>query len=415
MKKKYKTKRKLNSSNAQIINLDELPNSLAIIYTFCPYVDTSGNVFAKRIQSEIKERLTVITNKFVSNPPIDNTLTKLVEPYVYKRLEMQSTFTYRDWNHFNDFIDKAYEAYLKEVDEGEEYKNLYSRSMSVITHLVAYKIKKHNPNIKWIAEFSDPIIKEVDGSERNVDIPISWLKENGLDRIFSEYDNNKNLFFISELLVYLYADEIIFTNELQKEFMLSYLKDKFFNINQHNILITSINQKIIVKPHPTLERKFYNMGSVNINMNKKHINIGYFGNFNMNRGISEFVSSWDSLEHNKKKKIRLYIFTNMNADNIYKSIPNEIRDFIEIRKSLSYLDFLGVLDSFDFVLSLDTQATKFLGINPFLPSKISDYLGSNAKILAILEEGSPTDLLNYPNMIKQYMGKVDLNKIIIGE
>ena len=401
-KKKYSSKKRIN----------ETSHSLAIIYTFCPYVDTSGNVFAKRLQSEIKEKLTVITNKFVSNPPVDESLYELVGEYLHKRIEIQSTFTYRDWKHFNNFIEQAYSAYLNEIENGAIFKNLYSRSMSVITHLVAYKIKMHNPNLKWIAEFSDPIIKEVDGTEREVDVPLQWLKDNGLFEKFKIFDNNQNLFFISELLVYLYADEIIFTNDSQKDFMLNYFSKKCFDYNQKFLLLNEIKEKSKVKAHPILEKKFYRQGKINVSVDKQNLNIAYFGNFNINRGLSEFIQAWSNLEKSKKEKIRLYIFTNMKSENILSSLPNDLVKFIKVEKALSYLDFLGVLDTFDYVLSLDTKVKDKLGINPFLPSKISDYLGSDSKILALLEQDSPTDKLNSPKIFKHYFGNIDLNNIM---
>lgn len=408
-------KRKHRNTKSKIeIPLKESKNkSLAIIYTFCPYVDTSGNVFAKRIQSEIRENITVITNKFISNPPIDESLYELVKPYVEKTIEIQSTFTYRDWNHFQDFVKQAYDAYLTEVENGAKFDKLYSRSMSVITHIVAYKIKKHNPDIKWIAEFSDPIIKEVDGKERVVDIPLEWIKSEGMLDFLRPFDNNQNLFFISEILVYLFADEIIFTNEQQKEYMLGYLNEKHFDYKNSEPLLENINSKSIIKAHPTLASSFYTDRGIKLDTNKKCINIGYFGNFNPNRGLSEFINSWGSLNDYNRKRIRLFIFSNMNSDKIYASIPKELKEFVSVTKALGYLDFLSVLDNFDFVLSLDTQVKDALGMNPFLPSKISDYLGAKqAKILALLEKGSPTDLIINPKIVKQYFGEIDLNQIV---
>lgn len=375
---------------------------LAFIYTFYPNVDTSGNVFAKRLCAEIQRPTIVVTNRYISNPPVDESLSVLVKPYLFKRIEIDSPFTYRDWEHFEKYIDGAVDVYKSEIAKGIEIDTIYSRSMSVITHLAAYKLKKENPHLKWIAEFSDPIIKDVDGSERKTVIPNSWILKANLNKYLQSFDDNRNLFFVSEILVYLFADEIIFTNDQQKKYMTQYLLEKTLNLNIVNKLLSKIEDKSVVKVHPTLDKKYYALGKYKENVDKSLVNIGYFGNINSNRNFNELFDAWLSLEASKRTKVRLYVYTNMNADNILKNVPVELHPYLYIKKGLNYLDYLGVLDSFTYLLTIDTRVSNIFGINPFLPSKISDYLGSNSKILAILDKASPTSYINSSKIIKKH-------------
>ncbi len=403
MKKKTKLK-KIGSGK-----LDS--KSLAIIYTFFPYVDTSGIVFAKRIQSEIKENIVVITNQHVKNALRDDSLAQIVAPYLQKTIEIKTTFTYRDWKYFEQFIDEAFQSYLEEVNNGQKFTKIYSRSMSVVTHLVAYKIKQHNPSIKWIAEFSDPILKEVDGNEREVLVPLRWLEENNLSERIYQFDNYLNLFFISELLVYLFADEVVFTNSLQKKFMLSYMAEKNLDLNDIDMLDV-IHGKSVIKAQPTLPKSFYDLGSFQSELSDDYINIGYFGNFNIKRNFEEFFLAWNNLPAYKKEKIRLYIYTPMKAQLVEEYLPTGLSSKVFIYPSLRYLDFLNALKHFDYLLTVDTLVNDTLGLNPFLPSKVSDYLGvDNNAILALVEEGSPLEIMEHKRVVKLYYGSMDLSEL----
>ncbi len=375
-------------------------NSLAIIYTFAPYVDTAGIVFAKRINTEYKENFTVISCKPYSGAPEDETLHKIISDSVSKTIEVDAKFTYRDWHHFSDFIDKSLESYKNELAAGTVYQKIYSRSMSVISHLVAYKIKCITPELEWIAEFSDPIIKDVTGEDRETLIPETWLKKN-IDvselQVFKKYNN---LFSLSEVLVYLYADKIVFTNSIQKEYMLSYFFNDLLNLSLKEALSTKIESKSVISKHPTLSSKYYERTSYSGDVDTTLINIAYFGNINSRRSFSSFFDSWRMCDEKLITNFRLYIFSNINSDKILSNVPLELRKYVIVNKGLNYLDFLGSLKIFDYLLTVDTEVKDTLGVNPFLPSKISDYLGSTTKILALIEKDSPTYYLNNSNILK---------------
>lgn len=368
--------------------------ALAIIYTFLPYVDTAGIVFAKRIQAEIKKEMTVISCKAYGGATLDHSLEQLTHPYLKKTIEIDAKFTYRDWKFFEDFYNKALESAQNELASGEKYTELYSRSMSVISHLVAYKIKQRNPSLKWIAEFSDPIIKDVTGDDRKTLVPEEWLAENLDVKSIQKFKQYNNLFSLSEILVYLYADEIKFTNPLQKKFMMNYISEDILDFNFVSKLKKIVDAKSIIVSHPVLESRFYNLGKFDMQLDQTKTNIAYFGNVNAKRSFNSFFDSWLSLPLKERNNFRFYIFSNLKKETILKHIPDDLQDYIILGGNLNYLDFLNSLKSFDYLLTMDTEVNHIFGMNPFLPSKVADYLGSGAKVLALVENGSPTTRIN---------------------
>lgn len=378
-----------------------MAKSLSIIYTFLPYVDTAGIVFAKRMQAEIKEPMTVISCKAYNGAPRDESLSTLVSPYLEKLIEIDATFTYREWKHFEDFYNKAIAAYQNEINSGVVFNKIYSRSMSVISHLVAYKIKCLNPDITWIAEFSDPVIKDVTGDERETIIPDEWLSRNIDVSSIEYYRQYNNLFSLSEILVYLFSDQIKFTNKLQKEFMLNYFSEEILDRNKIRKILANIESKSVVVSHPILNERFYKLNDFNASdISGELINIAYFGNINSKRSFTSLFDSWIKLNEWDRRKFRFYIYTNIKEETVLKSIPLELHQYIKISKGLPYLQFLNSMQYFDYLLTVDTEVQDIFGVNPFLPSKLSDYLGSGTKILALVEGGSPTDLMKSEKIIK---------------
>ena len=80
---------------------------------------------------------------------------------------------------------------------------------------------------------------------------------------------------------------------------------------------------------------------------------------------------------------------------IFSSAPTpQIHPAVETvtHPPLDYLEFLNALSQFDVlvVVDVDTSATSY-DINPFLPSKYSDYAGCGVPVWAMTEPGSPLD------------------------
>src|SRR5699024_12399691 len=103
------------------------------------------------------------------------------------------------------------------------------------------EIKRHNPQVKWVAEFSDPLHKDVNAEQRYAPVEVDEYLE-GLKRdLDPEYHRliSNNVFSLCEVLPFIHADELIFTNTHQLEYMMVRFDP------EHQSLITkkdSINQ-----------------------------------------------------------------------------------------------------------------------------------------------------------------------------
>ena len=228
--------------NEDISKLNNDKRELIISYAFPPTNTTTSNVVAKRILSE-KKNVDVICAS-LDDMTKDFTLEKVVLEYIVQKFTVKSNFS-TEWDNIKNFMNEG----IKLINN---YDRIYSRANFVHSHFLALEYKLNNPNTYWRAEFSDPLIytfgnrhlSEKLEDENYIRRINKILKEKNLELITSDNDINA----ICEYLTFIFADEIIFTNESQKDVMIDTLP---FNIED------IINKKYIISPHPTLDEKYY--------------------------------------------------------------------------------------------------------------------------------------------------------------
>lgn len=392
---------KLNLHNKFIGEVNSLfTDTLVISYCFAPYIDTSGVVMSKRIGAMDKP-VDLITNSMSRVRETDTKLFKIAEYYVGKHHELNAPQSFANWNAVMQFADGALDATHNLLKQRKMYKNLYSRAMWPASHFAAALVKAKYPKMRWTAEFSDPILMDVSAQPRFEPLPLDWLIKQGFIKEKNELSDPQNLFYWCEKLPYLYADELIFTNQNQLNYMLSYADED---------LRETIAKKAVILPQPTLDREFYKLSDVKLDKEENKFHLAYFGSFYANRGFKPFIEAWNQLPDVKKKQLKLHIYTQQDVDSILSEVPEEIRAQIIIQKYVAYFDFLALADQFDGLVVMDTQ-TKGLKINnPYLPSKLSDYLGSSSLILALTEQGSPMSYVENTRLLKVDMHQ--LNEIL---
>jgi poly(ribitol-phosphate) beta-N-acetylglucosaminyltransferase len=371
--KKYK----LNYLPYSVINKG-LAKQLIISYCFPPYVDTSGNVMSKRIRN-MNEVIDVVYNKMDRVRNKDEELNKLVDDLIENRFEIASYPSFSNWKAINQFCEMGLEKI-----KNKKYEKIYSRVMWPGSHFLAYKYKIYNPEVKWIAEFSDPILIDVQGKIREAEIHDKSFIRKANELIGNKYDfkpvRDKNLFFWCEYLAYVFADELVFTNENQLNYMIEY-----FPIPSVKEII---KEKAVISPQPTLPKEFYEMKLSNYKLDNEKVNLAYFGAFYSTRNLEDLFLGLENMENNLKEKVKLHIFTS-NPQELQKELKgSNLEKNIVVNSYVNFYEFLNLTTKFDCLIVNDASTKKYKSINPYLPSKLSDYMGSGTKIWGIFESGS---------------------------
>jgi glycosyltransferase involved in cell wall biosynthesis len=238
--------------------------------------------------------------------------------------------------------------------------------------------------VPWIAEFSDPISRTIHGRARPglaEEGPLLDELRAGLRAAGVEPPAHLDTFAWAELLAYALADEVMFTNENQREHMLAYCPDPG--------LAERARAVSTVRHHPTLPPRFYDLHQPRYRLDDDHVHLGYFGAFYPTRGLTEVTGALGSLPAHVRSRVRLHVFT-QDPRAISAAVAEAgLADCVEVNPYVGFLDFLALTRRFDVLVVNDADSSGHgPGGNPYLPSKLSDYLGSGTPIWAIVEPGS---------------------------
>ena len=367
-----------------------MTTELVISYYFPPSDNISGIVLSKRIINNNKQ-VDVITTSHGES---------FVDEYVKNRFVVDINHTKDSPKAIFEFIDKAMDI----IDN--EYESVVSRSWEMSNHFLALEYKFKNPDTYWKAEFSDPLLHDIDNKintkkKHKIDDKEFFSHVNRKIQELGDFpllENLSSTFFTIEYLTFLFADEIIFTNANQRDLML-----KQFPID----LTDYVFKKSTISPHPSLPGQYYHKSKSDVELDSECINIAYFGEWYYGkRHFESIFYALDSLNHKFKDKIRFYIF--ISNEKLLNDL--KVSDNIIVKKPLDYLTFLNATTKFDILLVNDLSTKDSWQLNPYLPSKVSDYMGSTSDIWAITEKGSSLDLmdLKYKSDIYDYSTSADV-------
>lgn len=411
--------------------LQAAPNALAVLYNFSPYTDTGAVVASKRIR-ESGDRFDIISCSFANRKKIDNTIERIAAPYVVTKEFLPMIPSWSTWDSFKAFAIRAKRLAFDNVKNGRKYDYVYTRTMWAPSHYAGSLIKKEFPDLDWVAEFSDPLSLDVEGIARGGELPEDKFLLDLLVDIEEEFgsvpESYRTIFSIAEIIAYARADRIIFTNNHQQLVMLEHIYS--------SALRDRVAAVAEVSNHPTLPSVFYDAEEIDYVVDSSVVNLAYFGEFYATRGLTEVTKAIRMLPQGFRDKVHLHVFTNyipvgssgarprgMSAkaydDLVDRAISGVgaygIEDQVHLNGSLPYLKFLGITKKFDYLLVNDAQSGEHHAVNPYLPSKWSDYAGSVAASWAFVEEGS--SLAGKPANVKTPLGDIvaianELKKII---
>lgn len=364
-------------------------NTLVASYCFPPYNDASGIVASKRVRVE-GVPVDVICNAMDSLRSKDPSLARVSGHLVRRLAALRTPSAFSSWRSIAEFSVAGLATAQRWVRIQGSYEHLYSRAQFAASHFLAARIKRAFPDIRWKAEFSDPLSHDVLGQPRTTPMdeasPLIPEYRAMIEGAGFTAPSEFNGLAWCEQLVYSMADEIIFTNVHQRDFMLSVIDESALRERVAGIAV--------VAPHPTLPREYYGQIPSEYTVDDDVVNIGYFGNFYANRGVDTVLDQLAVLPRAMRDHLVLHIFTsNASMVNLRRSVEQRrLESAVRINPYVPFLEHLTLADRMDVLLVNDAQSPKG-GVNPFLPSKISDYQGSVTPIWGILEEGSPMDAL----------------------
>lgn len=362
---------------------DALPRTLAVLYAFPPFVDTSGLVAAKRL-SVWAEPFDVVCQDMSNIRGADPGALRIAREFQGHRRLVPGDAASHWWAEVRRFTEHTLEAVREHDERHDPYLRLYSRAMSVQSHIAAAVVRARNPQIRWTAEFSDPLLKDSDGADREPVMRGDWLSEELRGVMagagFEELPEVVRFYEVAELVAYALADEIIFTNDHQRDFMLGYCRDP--------ALAARARAVSRVEHHPVLSPRHYEMAQSSYSLADGVVNIGYFGVFYATRGLDDVVAAVGRLRLEERAKVRLHVFTRDPVELAVDSIRQGVADVVVARPYEPFLEFLNLSTRFQVLLVNDATTKEHHPVNPYLPSKLADYVGSGAEIWSVIEPGS---------------------------
>jgi hypothetical protein len=381
-------------------NKDSCEN-LVISYIYLPDKDLLGIVQTKRIFAENKN----VDLLMADSGNYDNMeFLKFADEHINKRMviDMKGK-TLDSKSTIFEFIEKG----MAEIEkDNAEYKHVSSICWRIANHFFALEYKLNHPEVFWSAEFVDPLLYTTESELRYLTFDdekyVSKINE-AISKIgdYPLIENPTNLYLLVEYLPFLFADEIIFTNENQREIMLTKHPYDVYDM---------VMEKSRILPIPPIDKEYYYLKDVDIDLDKDSINIAYFGSYYFKRNFESIFYAFDSLNHKYKNKIKFYMYID-NKELIKELVKGlDIEENIIIKDQVEYLEFLNLTTKFDVLVANDLVSEGNFKLNPYLPSKVAEYSQSGRDMWIIYENGSTLSKMDakYKSNVKDYTTSRDV-------
>lgn len=355
---------------------------LAALVGFTPWLDTSGLVAARRVRAR-GALVDLIQVDISAHATLDHSSVAVAQEQVANRAVLEVPTTAMDWSAIKSYVRAgAAQAEEWEAEQGP-YRSLYTRAMWPASHVLGAWLKVDRPDLHWRAEFSDPVVWNGYG-QRRVGRAANDKMYRRLTAALTERGvatpERRNIAQLVELVAYAMADELVFTNEQQLEFMLARLPDPN--------LADRVKERATVAVHPTPDEELYHLAEATYVTDEGVVNIGYFGAFYPTRGLTEVVDAVQQLTPEDRAKVRIHVFTGDPQALTAELREHGLEDVICANPYAPYLEFLALTRAMDVLLVNDFRTLQHYDLNPYLPAKWSDYRGSGTDVWAVLEPGS---------------------------
>lgn len=382
-----------------------LGRGLVVAYAFPPYADTSGTVMAKRIRQRGMVA-DVVYNTMDRIRKQDPTIRRISGPYTCDEAAIATPTYFSHWPSMEKFTMAGIRQIQDWTAATGPYPWLYSRAHFAASHILAAAYKISHPAVAWTAEFSDPLSRGRMDEEVGTPIadgPVLTTLRAGLRQLGLPEPKSTNCFVWCEEVAYALADELIFTNENQLDYMLSYCADPD--------LAGIARKKAVVSPHPTLPEQFYTMAAADYPLEAGVAHLAYFGVFYATRGLDDVLTAVAESDPPTREQVRVHVFTSQPEPLRDRAAELGIGSLVRVGGYVDYLAFLNLTTRFDCLVVNDAATSEYHTRNPYLPSKWSDYRGSRTPVWGLVEAGSP--LSHQPLAYRSPVGDIEAAKQVL--
>lgn len=259
--------------------------------------------------------------------------------------------------------------------EKKDYKYLFTSIAPGISHIAGYKIKRHHPEVKWYASFSDPFkgspYKKADLEDKSFVYKI--MHHVGA---FCLYNNRY------EELAVKNADKLIFICEEQRDFTLKQYPD------YEELLKKSAIMPLTYVPEWEMYRKIIDCPKSG-NRVKQAVHLGRLYGLRKPSAFIEALKELRDEDPHLPSKIVFHQYSEIQKEDVERIRRYELEDLFVIHDKVSYDKSIEVMKDADILVLFDTLMPE-KPVQPYLPSKIVEYLLLKKPILGICDSNSPS-------------------------
>lgn len=356
---------------------------LAVTGTFLPYNDVTTQLLYKQLRL-LPFKYDVCELSGGSSDP--SFVKKIKMDPNYRKFTMATPYTYNDatFSIHNINLAKALHTVHKYIDYAinmyDGHEVVYTASLPCYTTRVGAYLKKRNPNIKWIASFSDPINHS----------PYKYDTET----IKSYYPIQRECFFIythyyfvdkDEANAFELADLLLFICEEQRDFMIQQYMKYFHRISEEEI-----RKKCVIVPLSYIP-EWVNEAEHNIRPKEDDVfTLAHFGRVYGLRIIKEFIYALDEfIKEHPDIRLQVEQYGEFRPSDIKLIRKLGLSQCFIIHDKYSYDLGFQKMGEADAVLLFDTIMPED-EIQPYLPSKVLEYSLLKKNVLAVTTSKSPT-------------------------
>ena len=354
---------------------------------FVPYNDTVTLLTYKRLRN-----LDLDMDVFAFKGKEDKSISdELKDDECFKKFYIEYTSEF-DWaiarNHpirlpislilMNKYVHDSLKRFEK-----KDYKYLFTSIVPGISNICGYLIKKKHPKVIWYASFSDPIKnspykKDPDIKKTNIINKIAFYVGS-----FVYYMNRYEEVAIKN------ADKLVFICKEQRDFTLKQYS------NYEELKEKSIIMPLTYIPEWDMYDKLIDCKKISNNP-KQAVHLGRLYGL---RKVNTFLEALKELKEEDdelSKKIVFHQYSEIQPYDVEKIKKYNLEDLFIIHDKVTYNESVEVMKNADILVLFDTLMPNNK-VQPYLPSKIVEYLLLKKQILGICDQNSPSY-----RMLKQY-------------